>query len=205
MPIGLPRPSNRSEGRGSNSRQPPAEVDADLAQAAVFWLFVFAQRVQGRRNASAHRRWKSTRRLASSAATGPFCHSRELRLARTSNMERPQPVKRKSWRDDIRVHEAAEALPSLMSEGELRKLAVDIETRGLVQNIDINRDCGTGTDYILDGRNRLDAVRFLGWELVHDNGGLAKESVGQVLDSTCSKPEHSQSTAERLPDPAKDC
>jgi hypothetical protein len=53
-----------------------------------------------------------------------------------------------------------------------------VKTRGLSHKIDIYRDPKTNSDYVLDGRNRLDAMELLGWQLVDDNGKLA---VGRKL------------------------
>jgi hypothetical protein len=80
-------------------------------------------------------------------------------MVETENNTLPAPV-RASWRDYVKVHPAAEALP-LMPAGELRELANDIQENGLRTTIAVTRD-----GVLVDGRNRLDALELLGWTLV---------------------------------------
>src|SRR5262245_216357 len=77
------------------------------------------------------------------------------------------------WRDALSIHPAAELLP-LMSPEELRELAHDINKHGLLHKIDLYEDNETGIQYVLDGRNRLDAMELLGWDLLTVNGKLAR-------------------------------
>ena len=65
----------------------------------------------------------------------------------------------KRWRDVLPVHPAAELFP-LMSEAELRDLANDIEANGLFEKVAVIEQ--DGILYLLDGRNRLDALELLG-------------------------------------------
>jgi hypothetical protein len=75
--------------------------------------------------------------------------------------------KRKSWRDVITVHPAADLFP-MMSEAELRDLAQDIKQHGLKNDIVIY---SKGSKlWLLDGRNRLDAMEANGSHLVNDDG-----------------------------------
>jgi ParB-like nuclease domain len=70
-----------------------------------------------------------------------------------------------NWRQHLKVHAAADLFP-LMSEPELKELAENIKKNGLQQPILIWRQHGVGTgfqDYLIDGRNRLDALAMLGW------------------------------------------
>src|SRR5262245_45570416 len=77
---------------------------------------------------------------------------------------------RKSWRDVIKVHPAADLFP-MMSEQELRELGEDIKKHGLRHPISITTISDYGTQEIwqdaasyvlLDGRNRLDAMELAG-------------------------------------------
>ena len=80
---------------------------------------------------------------------------------------------RKSWRDVLPVHPAAEMFP-LMSEAELRELAEDIKKNGLKETVALIwlRRHSEGQEplesiagdelLLLDGRNRLDALELLG-------------------------------------------
>lgn len=84
----------------------------------------------------------------------------------------------KSWRDVLPIHEAADALP-LMSPDELRALADDIKKNGLLHAVDIFFD-DAGKQYLIDGRNRLDALELLGHELVTAHGQLVQTYCGDV-------------------------
>ena len=64
---------------------------------------------------------------------------------------------RKSWRDVLPIHPAAELFP-LMSESELRELGEDIKANGLRTSIVLYEG------KLLDGRNRLDAMELVGVE-----------------------------------------
>jgi hypothetical protein len=79
--------------------------------------------------------------------------------------------KRKSWRDVLPVHPAAEMFP-MMSEAELRDLGKDIKKNGLKYPI-IKWTGSDGKQYLLDGRNRLDAMELVGIQTVDDDGDLA--------------------------------
>ena len=65
-----------------------------------------------------------------------------------------------NWRDHLPVHLAAELFP-LMSEAELRELGEDIKKTRLRNPVDLWRDAD-GKVYLLDGRNRLDAMEMVG-------------------------------------------
>jgi ParB-like nuclease domain len=66
-----------------------------------------------------------------------------------------------NWRNHLAVHPAADLFP-LLSEAELKELADDIKKNGLQSPIVL---CRSEDDkrYLLDGRNRLDALAVLGW------------------------------------------
>jgi len=72
-----------------------------------------------------------------------------------------------TWRDFVRVHPAADAFP-LMSEAELRALGEDIKATKLRTPIVL---WGPAPAVLLDGRNRLDAMEFVGLP-THDGAGL---------------------------------
>ncbi len=74
----------------------------------------------------------------------------------------------KSWRDVYPIHPAAEMFP-LMAHDELLELGEDIKKNGLRVPIVIFREGPAGDDetlYVLDGRNRLDAMEAVGINLV---------------------------------------
>jgi hypothetical protein len=67
-----------------------------------------------------------------------------------------------NWRKHIDVHPAADLFP-LMSESELRELGEDIKKHGLSNPVTFWRDDdANGKLYLLDGRNRLDAMEKVG-------------------------------------------
>jgi hypothetical protein len=67
-----------------------------------------------------------------------------------------------SWRSVLPVHPAAELFP-LMAREDMIALAEDIKKNGLVQPVVLTTM--DGKPYVLDGRNRLDALEYLGDEI----------------------------------------
>src|SRR5215472_5800342 len=68
---------------------------------------------------------------------------------------------RKSWRDVLPIHPAAELFPP-MSSDELRELGADIvKKNGLVAPIALWRPNPNEPLQLLDGRNRLDAIELV--------------------------------------------
>jgi hypothetical protein len=66
-----------------------------------------------------------------------------------------------NWRDHLKIHPAAEFFP-LMSEYDpaaLKELAENIRVNGLIEPI---VGWASGGQFLLDGRNRLDAMALLG-------------------------------------------
>jgi hypothetical protein len=77
------------------------------------------------------------------------------------------------WRDFFQVHPAADVFP-LLPPDELRKLAADIERNGLKVPIQTRQVAGDPATYVIDGRNRLDAMeKVLGWAIIDGNGNWA--------------------------------
>ena len=74
------------------------------------------------------------------------------------------PPTARSWRSMYRVHPCADVFP-LMSDAELDALADDIKVNGLREpaSLWMNRDDGQA--YLLDGRNRLDALERTGYDI----------------------------------------
>jgi DNA-binding transcriptional regulator YhcF (GntR family) len=72
----------------------------------------------------------------------------------------------------IAVHPAAELFP-MMPEPELRELAEDIKKNGVRFPVTLWRGGWNGDTYLLDGRNRLDAMELAGNRL-NWRGGYAK-------------------------------
>jgi hypothetical protein len=66
-----------------------------------------------------------------------------------------------NWRDLMKVHPAAEMFP-LMSPEELKELGEDIKANELTDPVTtwVDKD---GTEWLLDGRNRLDAMATVGY------------------------------------------
>jgi hypothetical protein len=85
------------------------------------------------------------------------------------------------WRTHLPVHPAADLFP-LLSESELKELAEDIRKNGLRTRIVIYSEprvaddgsvrAGDHIEYLLDGRNRLDALASLGFLCLRNFKGL---------------------------------
>jgi hypothetical protein len=71
----------------------------------------------------------------------------------------------KSWRDVLPVHPAAELFPP-MAPAELKVLGADIKKNGLRVPTIWWRDPATQQLFLLDGRNRLDAIEASGGNIV---------------------------------------
>jgi hypothetical protein len=89
----------------------------------------------------------------------------------------------KNWRANLPVHPAAELFP-LMSESELRELGEDIKKHGLSNPVTLWRDDADGGQlYLLDGRNRLDAMGMVGIAFYNTKYDVRKPN-GHVLSNT---------------------
>jgi len=89
-----------------------------------------------------------------------------------------------SWRDHWQIHPAADVFP-LMSADELRKLADDIAKNGIKVGIQTRSVAGENAPYLIDGRNRLDAMeKVLGWQIVNAKG----EWLGALTNVQGGKP-----------------
>lgn len=115
----------------------------------------------------------------------------KLKVVETSSQ---QP----KWRDRLAIHPAAELFP-LMSKEELRTLADDIKQNGLRVPIVV---LGEGNLTLLDGRNRLDALEQLGWELFLPDGTLKQKLHGPDEDPQWhirnAQPHHHLQMSEQL-------
>ena len=111
--------------------------------------------------------------------TGPVAGAGEsaAKKNRPGSLSKPPAPKKQasSWRDVLPIHPAAALFP-LMSADELRELALDIEKNGLKQPI-VLWSPGYYYDgeedrprYLLDGRNRLDAMELAGLPVLDDKG-----------------------------------
>jgi len=89
----------------------------------------------------------------------------------------PSGVSMTTWRDALGVHPVADAFP-LMKPEELRELADDIKRNGLQQPITTFL---SDRQYVVDGRNRLDAMELAGIRTIGDDGCLAC-SYGPIRD-----------------------
>jgi hypothetical protein len=75
------------------------------------------------------------------------------------------------WRDHIKVHPAADLFP-MMSESELKELADDIRKNGVRSRVALFCD-EEGEQFLLDGRNRLEAIdRFTRFKIFDGDGEL---------------------------------
>jgi len=76
-------------------------------------------------------------------------------------------AEKKSWRDLIKIHPAADVFP-MLPEDELRKLGEDIDQNGLKEPITMFRpddDADAKRICLLDGRNRLAAMELIGMNI----------------------------------------
>src|SRR5262249_20344403 len=67
------------------------------------------------------------------------------------------------WRDKYKVHPAANKFP-LMPKPKLQELGNDIKAHGQKNPIVVWRD-EDGEEWLIDGRNRLEAMELVGVEL----------------------------------------
>jgi ParB/Sulfiredoxin domain len=70
-----------------------------------------------------------------------------------------------SWRDIYQVHPCADVFP-MMSDEEIEALATDIKVNGLRESVVLWKNPIDQQVYILDGRNRLDALERIGIDAV---------------------------------------
>jgi hypothetical protein len=80
-----------------------------------------------------------------------------------------------TWRDVLPVHPAAELLPR-MSNAELEELRTDIAANGLHTPVIILLS-DDGTEQLLDGINRLDAMALAGKKVVKEDGTFNHDEV----------------------------
>lgn len=93
-------------------------------------------------------------------------------------------MKRKSWRDVLRIHPAAEVFP-MMGEDELLELAKDIKVNTLQNPVSVWEQLtpeGPVT-YLLDGRNRLDAMELARIPVLNEEGTSLQD---HLVDATSS-------------------
>jgi hypothetical protein len=90
-----------------------------------------------------------------------------MTIATVAQPDSPTPAE-KSWRDVYRVHPCADVFP-MMNDTEIDALAADINAHGLQQCVVLWQDPKAPTKkpayFVLDGRNRLDALARLGIEI----------------------------------------
>ncbi|NNH45503.1 ParB N-terminal domain-containing protein [Rhizobium laguerreae] len=85
-------------------------------------------------------------------------------------------AKTKTWRDEIKVHPAADLFP-MMSESELRELGKDIKRNGLRMPIYMWAPDKNSHDYeLVDGRNRLAAMELVGIRVLGKDGFNDKQA-----------------------------
>jgi hypothetical protein len=84
-----------------------------------------------------------------------------------------------SWRKFIKIHPATECFP-LMSPGDLATLAADVKSK---LKVPIEMRIVDGIEYLIDGRNRLDALELSGETIVDEHG----KWVGKVAEKVNHK------------------
>ena len=72
-----------------------------------------------------------------------------------------EPKQSRSWRDQIKVHPAANLFP-MMTPDELKALGEDIKKNGLQTKIAVWQAATGRPWFLIDGRNRLDAAELVG-------------------------------------------
>src|SRR5262249_38696269 len=93
--------------------------------------------------------------------------------------------KPKSWREVYKVHPAADVFP-MMPEDELRKLGEDIKANGLKEPVVLWSPTKNDDRYLLDGRNRLEAMQLVGLSTQDDGPGPAFHILyGHEADPFC--------------------
>ena len=107
-----------------------------------------------------------------------FRYSRSAKTKSTAVSIPTKAPSRKSWRDVLPIHPAAELFPR-MSDDELRALGEDIKKNGLQQAVVLLRE--NGCECLLDGIGRLDAFEAVGVNLVK-NGKLNLSNVRLIID-----------------------
>src|SRR2546430_279654 len=86
-----------------------------------------------------------------------------------------------SWRDVLNVHPAADLFP-LMEKNELPVLAADIKANGLRTRVAVWSPPGSREQFLLDGRNRLDASELAGIPTVVNGELVNFERVDPLVD-----------------------
>jgi hypothetical protein len=80
-----------------------------------------------------------------------------------------------SWRDVLKIHPAADLFP-LLPAPELKALGEDIRKHGLRIPTIWWRDPGSRQLYLLDGRNRLDALEAVGRNIITGRDGTGRDA-----------------------------
>jgi hypothetical protein len=89
----------------------------------------------------------------------------------------------KSWRDQIKVHPAADLFP-MMGEDELKALGEDIKENGLQTGIAVWRASDGRPWFLVDGRNRLDAAELVGLSVKFiKEGGEVTVKIGDYMNA----------------------
>ena len=132
----------------------------------------------------AERRGRSSPRMMILSAPRAGCTTTK-RSTETLNKEAPRNLMQSEQTPPI--HPAAERLP-MMSDAEIDELAADIKKNGLQQPIIIwvdNREEKNGTkppfpEFVIDGRNRIEALRRLGDRDIKPNRSFSLKSCSTI-------------------------
>jgi hypothetical protein len=88
---------------------------------------------------------------------------------------------KKSWKDVIKVHPAADMFP-MMSETELKELGEDIKANGLRSPFILWADKPGGSRFLLDGRNRFEAAERAGLLRIDGNSLWLRQPDGHEAE-----------------------
>jgi hypothetical protein len=88
-------------------------------------------------------------------------------------------MKRFNWRARLPVHPAADKFP-MMEETELDALAEDIRANALRMSLITWKDPKSGKEFLIDGRNRLEAMARQGMVTADAKGGLCFKADGKI-------------------------
>lgn len=95
----------------------------------------------------------------------------------TTTSNTPESIRTSQWRETYHVHPVADIFP-MLDDTELDELAEDIRQNGLRQSIVLWRD-EAGREFLLDGRNRLEAM---------ERAGIPLDDRHVVVTTECSDP-----------------
>jgi len=94
---------------------------------------------------------------------------------------------RKSWRDVLKIHPAADLFPMMAAE-EMKALGADIKARGLVVPVVLWSAQPGSEKFVLDGRNRLDSMEAAGIDFLDSDLTLKCHTTTKFGADAAGKP-----------------